>query len=127
MCLTKEGNVQQETVDRYSSHLAQNPEDRVQQLEDHRLVREAFAELDDKMLAVLPAGRYRSLVLTALEEAAMWANKAVASPYPVHPEISVATQGQDAFAAHQQMHRNVTDETLSQATPDGWPRHDVED
>lgn len=88
--------MQKETIDRYSSHLAQNPDDRVKQLEDHGVVRESFAALDRIMLDTLPAGRERSLVITKLEEAAMWANKAVASPYPVHPDISVqGTQDQE--------------------------------
>lgn len=40
-------------------------------------LREAFAELVEKIEAKVPESRYRSLAVTALEEAAMWVNKAI--------------------------------------------------
>lgn len=38
--------------------------------------REHFSELADKLETMLPEGRYKALVLTKLEEAAMFASKA---------------------------------------------------
>jgi hypothetical protein len=44
----------------------------------HQEVREGFIEFTDRLLAFLPGGRERALVLTHLEEASMWANAAIA-------------------------------------------------
>lgn len=40
-------------------------------------IRALFEELEIELVSRVPEGRYRSLYLTALEEAAMWASKAV--------------------------------------------------
>lgn len=68
---------------RYASRLAETEEARARQLAGHTEVREAFTDLNMILEDVLPEGRYKSLVITHLEIAAMFANKAVASPYPV--------------------------------------------
>lgn len=44
----------------------------------HQFIRNSFIDFTDDLLNVLPDGREKSLVLTALEEASMWANAAVA-------------------------------------------------
>ena len=41
------------------------------------VIRGAFKELDQLLSQNLPGGRYKSLTKTALEEAAMWANKSI--------------------------------------------------
>jgi len=46
--------------------------------EKHQFVRESFIDFTDGLLAELPEGREKSLVVTALEEASMWANAAIA-------------------------------------------------
>jgi len=38
---------------------------------------DAFAALEERIVIHVPAGRRKSLALTALEEASMWANKAI--------------------------------------------------
>lgn len=72
-----------EISDRYASRLADDEEGRARQLEGHSEVRQAFTDLETTLRKFLPRGRYRYLTITALEEAAMWANKSVASEYPV--------------------------------------------
>lgn len=44
----------------------------------HDAVRSEVLELADTLTTLVPAGRHRSLMLTALQEAMMWANAAVA-------------------------------------------------
>lgn len=44
----------------------------------HREARSAVRDCADVMAATLPEGREKSLVLTKLEEAMMWANAAIA-------------------------------------------------
>lgn len=44
----------------------------------HQQVREGFIEFSERLLAFLPGGREKALVVTALEEASMWANAAIA-------------------------------------------------
>lgn len=44
----------------------------------HKNVRQGFINFSDELLSVLPEGREKSLVVTALEEASMWANAAIA-------------------------------------------------
>ena len=48
-----------------------------EQLATMASVREIFANALTVLDAVLPAGRYKSLTITALEEAARWANKGI--------------------------------------------------
>lgn len=52
----------------------------------HQAVRTFYAEMDAFLQAQLPDGRAKSLARTALEESAMWANKAVAELAPVVTE-----------------------------------------
>lgn len=40
-------------------------------------LRQAYSALADAVEQQVPAGRYRSLALTALEQAAFWTNKAI--------------------------------------------------
>ncbi len=47
-----------------------------EQLQRMEAVRQAYADLY-AILNATPAGRYRSLAITALEESAMWANKGI--------------------------------------------------
>lgn len=44
----------------------------------HQQVRESFVDFADDLDQLLPDGREKSLVMTALEEASMWANAAIA-------------------------------------------------
>lgn len=44
----------------------------------HQFVRESFIDFTGQLLAELPNGREKALVITALEEASMWANAAIA-------------------------------------------------
>lgn len=93
---------------RYASRLAKDEESRARQLAGHTEVREGFTDLNMILEDILPEGRYKSLVITHLEIAAMFANKAVASPHPVveaHKEgrqslemerLREGTQGLDA-------------------------------
>lgn len=52
----------------------------------HRSVRSHFIQLATTLDDILPSGRAKSLAFTALEEAEMWANKAVAEMAPVVDE-----------------------------------------
>lgn len=44
----------------------------------HQQVRTSFIEFTEELIGILPEGREKSLVLTHLEEASMWANAAIA-------------------------------------------------
>ena len=70
---------------RYASRLAETEEERAKQLVGHSEVREVFTDLNMVLEDVLPEGRYKELAEEHLMIAAMFANKAVASPYPVVP------------------------------------------
>jgi hypothetical protein len=48
-----------------------------EQLETMANVRVAYAVMLDAIERQLPAGRYKALAITALEESAMWANKGI--------------------------------------------------
>jgi hypothetical protein len=52
----------------------------------HQQVRESFKVIHETLEDLLPPGRARSLALTELENAAMWANKSVAELAPVVTE-----------------------------------------
>lgn len=52
----------------------------------HQTVRESFKVLSDILDETLPPGRAKSVAFTELENAAMWANKAVAEQAPVVEE-----------------------------------------
>ncbi len=58
----------------------------------HEDVREVFGQAAMALNGIVPEGRYKSLLFTALEETAMWANKAVAlhpdSVYPAQDEVT---------------------------------------
>ena len=56
----------------------------------HSWVREEFTEFAYKLNDVLPDGREKSLMLTALQEAMMWGNAAIAMNDMIddeHPEL----------------------------------------
>jgi hypothetical protein len=44
----------------------------------HQRVREGFIQFTEQLLELIPDGREKSLVVTALEEASMWANAGIA-------------------------------------------------
>lgn len=44
----------------------------------HQTVREAFVSLGVELAGLLPEGREKSLAFTALQEASMWSNAAIA-------------------------------------------------
>jgi hypothetical protein len=46
--------------------------------EKHQTVRESFIDFTSELLQIIPDGREQALVITALEEASMWANAAIA-------------------------------------------------
>jgi hypothetical protein len=48
----------------------------------HEMLRDAHRQLAHLVLETVPAGRHQSLALTALQEALMWANAAVACDTP---------------------------------------------
>ena len=52
----------------------------------HKLCRQKFAEVAEFLDALLPSGRAKALALTELENAAMWANKAIAEQAPLVTE-----------------------------------------
>ena len=54
-----------------------DPELATQRADDEAAVREALAVLIDKLDELLPEGRYKSLAMTMIETAAMWATKSI--------------------------------------------------
>lgn len=48
-----------------------------EQVEQIEIVREALKAAHDTILRTIPASRERSLAITKLEEASMWANKGI--------------------------------------------------
>jgi hypothetical protein len=55
----------------------------------HDGIRELFAETAKEVMGRVPRGRHQSLALTALQEAMMWCNAAVACD---HPDRDAGTQ-----------------------------------
>lgn len=51
----------------------------------HDEIRTQFGKLAGYVLDYVPAGRHQSLALTALQEAMMWSNAAVACDHPQRP------------------------------------------
>lgn len=49
----------------------------------HQEVRHEYLRLAGLMDAILPDGRAKSIVMTKLDEAAMWSNKAIAEQAPL--------------------------------------------
>ena len=56
-------------------------------------VRQAFKTLADAVDDSVPAGRYKALAFTALEEAAMWANKGITRDSDGSPREGAETGG----------------------------------
>lgn len=56
----------------------------------HREVRLAFREFAEELDRVLPPGRAKSVAFTELENASMWAHKAIAETAPVIVEEHTA-------------------------------------
>jgi hypothetical protein len=52
----------------------------------HRDTRLLFREFAERLDALLPAGRAKSVAFTNLEDASMWAHKAIAETAPVISE-----------------------------------------
>lgn len=52
----------------------------------HALVRKTFISAATLLVGMVPAGREQALMLTALQEAAMWANAGVAMQSPLVKE-----------------------------------------
>ena len=67
-----------EIESKYLSH-TQTPDSRLK----HRIIRQLFIELTSALNVEIPDGRPKSVMITHLEEAAMWANKAVSEMNPV--------------------------------------------
>ena len=44
----------------------------------HQRVRESFITFTEELIGIVPESRERSLMITALEEASMWANAGIA-------------------------------------------------
>lgn len=63
-----------ELTERFKHH----PPKTDQRISTHEAVREAATELATKLNDILPESREKSLALTAVQEAAMWSNAAVA-------------------------------------------------
>ena len=49
----------------------------------HAAIRKEFIEVANKLVHLVPAGREQELMLTALQEAAMWANAGIAMQSPL--------------------------------------------
>lgn len=52
----------------------------------HAYLRNEFMAFADMLDRVLPPGRYKSLVITALEETSMWSHKSIAETAPIANE-----------------------------------------
>ena len=55
-------------------------------LPDHRKLRMLFRELAENLEEILPDGRSKAVAFTELENASMWAHKAVAEQAPLVEE-----------------------------------------
>lgn len=71
---------EQMILDRFDSHLIDDAG--VEVLQE---CRNRFKELTLFIVQNTKVGREQSITIAALEEAAMWASKAIATPYPVVP------------------------------------------
>ena len=60
--------------------LYSNPDPTLEQIEKLATIRVKSRTLYECFEKECPPGRYRALALTALEQAAMWANKAITHP-----------------------------------------------
>lgn len=63
-----------------------------QQAHEIAVATAAFRRYADTLDALLPSGRHRALCFTALEEAAMWATKAISHG----PDLQVSSQQEPA-------------------------------
>ena len=75
-------------VDRRMSHYAPTNDLTIQ---SHELARELAKAHAKALMDLLPAGREKSLVLTALEEALMWSNAAIARHRGPAPHVTITT------------------------------------
>lgn len=73
----------EEIVSRFSQHRADDPDDMDDQLRAHRRIMEMFIDTAQELDHMLPDGRAKSVMMTHLEDASMWANKAVSHQFPV--------------------------------------------
>ncbi len=51
-------------------------------IQDTNVIRRQCQLLEDTINSMVPDGREKALALTNLEQACMWANKAIANQYP---------------------------------------------
>jgi phenylalanyl-tRNA synthetase beta subunit len=68
----------EEIKDRFGTHTPSE-----ENAEKHKELRFQFMNIASELDVFLPSGRAKDLAMTALEEASMWAHKAVASLDPV--------------------------------------------
>lgn len=73
-------------VDLFGLHPAETPEAQ----RAHERVRGLFLDVAVELDEMLPGGREKALMLTKLQEAAMWANAGLAMTRPVHHRPSSA-------------------------------------
>lgn len=71
---------------RFSQHRAELELDQQQQRIDHLTVQEEFIAISKFLDSILPDGRAKDISMTHLEDASMWANKAIAHQHPVVPD-----------------------------------------
>lgn len=76
----------EELESRFSQHRAETPERQAIQLEGHKGIMESFIAIASDMNALLPDGREKAIVMTHLEDASMWANKAWSHQFPAVPD-----------------------------------------
>lgn len=112
----------------FASRLADDEEARGRQITAHTEVREAFTDLAMALTELLPEGDFKRAAFSRLQEAAMWANKAVASPYPVVPahkegrqsleaeRLQIGTQGQNTAETYGQYLDRTRRELAESAT-----------
>jgi hypothetical protein len=64
-----------------------------EQVETMTVVRRAFERIYAHVDALVPEGRYKALTITALEQAAMWANKGITRESDGAPRPSATIPG----------------------------------